>query len=94
MRAISGVNTSAITRMTTRLLAPTAVMMVRARTTSGSARKASSTRAIDSSMNPRKYPMTRPSADPSTVLRITASGAMMRMLRAPVITRESMSRPS
>ena len=46
-----------------------------------------------SSTAPRKYPVMRPSVVPSTVPRMVASGAMIRMLREPTMTRAKTSRP-
>ena len=73
---------------------PSATTNRNATITTGSASTASTIRLAMVSVQPLMYPMARPSAVPSTVPRSVASGAMMRMLRAPTMTRESTSRPS
>ncbi len=51
-------------------------------------------RLSTSSTSPRKYPVMSPRVVPSTVARIVAAGATMRMSRAPSMIRESTSRPT
>ena len=58
------VNTIPITRMITRLDRPNALITTTPVTTSGIARNASTKRLMTSSVTPRKYPMTRPTALP------------------------------
>ena len=54
---------------------------------------ASTSRPKMLSIQPPKYPITRPMAAPATVPTRVASGATMRMLCAPTSTRERTSSP-